>query len=462
MLRLGSKMQELKIREVLKACGGTLLSGDENASFSLIGKDSRAVKEGMFYIAIKGENFDGNKYAVSAMENGAMGCLVSEKIKSDKPVVYVKDTVKALGELAKYYRSKFNIPYVGITGSVGKTTTKDMIACALRAKYNVMKTRGNSNNHIGLPLTLLSLEKQNEIGVTEMGMSGFGEIDYLAGLVEPDTAVYTNIGVSHIEKLGSRENILKAKCEMLKHIRKDGFVVLCGDDDMLWGIRDKIKQRHIYYGIENNECGCVGRDIKTVGGGTQFDIIYENERYRAEIPVLGEHNVKNALAAYVVARHYGVEPEKIIDALSKFEPGAMRQNIIKVNHITVINDCYNSSPSSVQAGLKTLSQVSGKRKIAVLGDMLEMGNLSESLHRQAGGYVVDNKADFLVCIGDNSRYIIEGACACGFDRKKTKFFKTNKEANVFFDSFLKEDDVVLVKASRGMKLEEIVDHIVDF
>lgn len=456
-------MQRIKISEVAEATGGKILSGNSEDSFDCIGKDSRAVKQGMFYIAIKGENFDGNKYAESAMKNGAMGCLVSEEIESEKPVVLVEDTVKALGQLAKYYRNKFDIPYVGVTGSVGKTTTKDMIACALSAKLNVMKTQGNCNNHIGLPLTLLSLEKHHEIGVTEMGMSGFGEIEYLASLVEPETAVYTNIGVSHIEKLGSRENILKAKSEMLNHLKEDGLVVLCGDDDMLLSLTKDLEHKYITYGVENKNCDVYADNIRQSGETDMEFTIHCNEgTFEGRIPVLGDHNVNNALAAFIVARKYGVEPCDILSALSMFEPGAMRQNIVKTNGITLINDCYNSSPSSVQAGLKTLRQITGTRKIAILGDMLEMGEMSEKLHSDVGGYAVETKTDYLIAVGDKSRFIIEGACEKGFDKNNTKFFETNKQVNEFLDGFLKEGDAVLVKASRGMKLEEIVDHIIDF
>ena len=456
-------MQKIKISEVAEVTGGKILSGNPEDSFDCVGKDSRAVKQGMFYIAIKGENFDGNKYAVSAMENGAMGCLVSEPVESEKAVVLVDDTIKALGKLSKYYRDKFDIPYVGITGSVGKTTTKDMIACALSAKFNVMKTQGNFNNHIGLPLTLLNLDTYHEIGVTEMGMSNFGEIDYLASIVKPETAVYTNIGVSHIENLGSRENILKAKCEMLDHIKGDGFAVLCGDDDLLVKLAEDLKISHVTYGIENKDCDYCAYNIKQSGETeTKFSIHSPKGEFEGKIPVLGDHNVNNALAAFIVATHYGVKEEDAIEALSLFEPGAMRQNIIKTNGITVINDCYNSSPSSMQAGLKTLRQISGSRKIAVLGDMLEIGELSERLHKDVGAYVVENKTDFLIAIGKDSKFIIDGACEKGFDKSKTKYFTSKQEAKEFLDKFIQKDDAILVKASRSMEFEEIVDYIIGF
>ncbi len=455
-------MQNLTIKEVLNATGGTLVKGDETAVFNKIGKDSRAVEDNMLYVAIKGARFDGNDYAKACLDSGAMGCLVSREVEGEGNIVLVEDTTRALGQLASYYRKKFKIPFVGITGSVGKTTTKDMIACVLAAKYNTHKTEKNHNNHIGLPFTLFELKDEHEISVIEMGMSAFGEIDYLASLVKPETAVFTNIGLSHIENLGSRENILKAKCEMLNHLNKDGFVLMCGDDDMLISMDKTLEFDHKYYGIENKNCDFVAENIIQDKFSTQFDVCFDGKKYTVTIPVLGEHNVKNALCAFAVGVHYDIEPEKIIAALEEFIPGPMRQNIIPSDGVTIINDCYNSSPSSVEAGLKTLRQISGKRKVAVLGDMLEMGELSKELHMLCGKYVVDCKTDFLVCIGDKSRYIIEGATKEGFDENNTKFFKTNKEVNEFLDTFLLKDDVVLVKASRGMKLEEIVNHITDF
>ncbi len=455
-------MHNLTIGEVVKATGGKLLKGNENAVFSKIGKDSRAVEDNMLYVAIKGERFDGNDYAVASLEGGAMGCLVSREIEGEGNIILVEDTVKALGQLASYYRQKFSIPFIGVTGSVGKTTTKDMIACVLAAKYKTHSTLKNHNNHIGLPFTLFELNNSDEISVIEMGMSGFGEIDYLASLVKPQTAVLTNIGLSHIENLGSRENILKAKCEMLNHLDKNGFVLLCGDDDMLLSLDGELEFEHKYYGIENQNCDIVAKNIIQDKFSTKFEICCDGKSYEAEIPVLGEHNVKNALCAFGVGIHYNIEPETVIKALRSFVPGPMRQNIIPSEGMTIINDCYNSSPSSVEAGLKTLRQVGGKRKIAVLGDMLEMGDLSRELHLLCGKYVVESKTDFLVCVGDKSRFIAEGAIKEGFDKENTRFFETNKEVNDFLDTFLKKDDVVLVKASRGMKLEEIVNHITDF
>ena len=457
-------MLKLKIKEIVEATGGELVCGNPEDVIFDIERDSRVVSDGKMFIALVGENFDGNNFAEKAVENGAAGVIVSRRMELNTNVVLVDDTKKALGRIATYYRKKFNIPFVGITGSVGKTTTKDMIACVLNYKYNVLSTAGNFNNEIGLPLTLFKLNEMHEIGVTEMGMSGFGEIDNLSKMVEPDCGVFTNIGLSHVEKLGSRENILKAKTEMLNNLKKDGYVVLSGDDDMLITLKDNLKFEHIYYGIENKECDVFADNIVQSGNNeTSFDVSYGDEKISMTIPVLGEHNVKNALAAICVAKRFGIALEEVKEALKKFTPGKMRQNIIELKGITVINDCYNASPSSVEAGLKILNQI-GKsgRKIAILGDMLEMGELSELAHKAVGEYVVNNKVDYLITVGERSKDIAKGAISQGFDSKDISSFDTNQEVKDFVDGLLKKDDIVLVKASRGMKLEEIVEHIVEF
>ena len=457
-------MNALKISEIVEATGGTLLHGDPDATFIDISTDTRVIKPGMLFVALKGDSFDGHNFVEAAFSSGAAGCVVSREMDADGNVILVKDTLKALGDIAAFYRNQFSIPFVGITGSVGKTTTKDMIACALSAKYNVLKTQGNFNNQIGLPLTLFRLTDEHEIGVTEMGMSGFGEIDALAGMVKPDTAVFTNIGLSHIEKLGSRENILKAKTEMLNHLQPDGFVVLCGDDDMLWSLKDSLAFSHVYYGVENKACDIFATDISTTDTKeTTFTIREGNDSLKVTIPVLGEHNIKNALAAYATAMHHGVDRAAFVTAMRNFVPGKMRQNILEVSGITVINDCYNASPSSVEAGLKILSQIDkNRRKIAVLGDMLEMGKWSVDAHALVGKMVVDNKVDYLVTVGKNSVHIAKGAEEAGFAKDHVISFETNNQVIAYLDTLLTTGDIVLVKASRGMKLEEVVEHIVGF
>lgn len=456
-------MQNMTVLDILQATGGTLLKGNPNRVLTDIITDSRAKQEGMLFVAIVGARFDGNDYVDDAAGNGAACCVVSKRVDANCDLILVDDTTKALGDIATYYRNKFEIPFVGITGSVGKTTTKDMISCVLESKYRILKTLGNFNNNIGLPLTVLRLTEFDEIGVTEMGMSGFGEIDYLAKIVRPETAVFTNIGLSHIEKLGSRENILKAKAEMLNHMADNGNVVFCGDDDMLWQIKDMTDKKITTYGIENKDCDVTAENIVQNGDSTEFEICTGKKKYKASIPVLGHHNVKNALAAFCVARKYDISPDAVISALGDYKPGKMRQNIIVEKGVTVINDCYNASPSSVEAGLKILDQIDKKgRKIAILGDMLELGDYSEYAHKLVGSYVVKSKTDFLLTVGEASENIVKSAIEKGFDADKCKSFKNNKEVMAFCDNFITEGDVVLVKASRSMKFEEITEHIIHF
>jgi len=456
-------MQNMTVFDILQATKGTLIKGNPNRVLSDISIDSRAKQPGALFVAIVGARFDGNDYVADAASNGAVCCVVSNRVEAPCDLILVDDTTKALGDIAAYYRNKFEIPFVGITGSVGKTTTKDMISCALEEKYRVLKTIGNFNNNIGLPLTVLRLSEFDEIGVTEMGMSGFGEIDYLAKIVKPEVAVFTNIGLSHIEKLGSRENILKAKTEMLDYLPEKGCVVFCGDDDLLWEIKKMTKRKTITYGIENKKNDVVAKNIVQSGETTEFDICAGKEMIHVVIPVLGNHNVKNTLAAYCVARKYDVSPKEIAEAFKNYKPGKMRQNIIEEKGVTVINDCYNASPSSVEAGLKILTQIDKKgRKIAILGDMLELGDYSEYAHKLVGEYVVNSKADFLITVGNASENIVKSAVEKGFSPDKCKSFKSNQEVMDFCDSFIKEGDVVLVKASRSMKFEEITEHIVHF
>ena len=450
------------ISDILKATGGKLIAGNGQGEITDINTDTRIIREGMLFVALIGDSFDGNDYVQQAVNAGAVGCVVSKEVKADTNLILVEDTTKALGQIAKYHKERFAVPFVGVTGSVGKTTTKDMISCALSAKFNVLKTQKNFNNHIGLPLTLLRLRGEHQIGVVEMGMSGFGEIDYLASLATPEVAVFTNIGLSHVEKLGSRENILKAKSEILNHLSSDGLVVYCADDDLLVTLKGKTGHKYISYGIENKEADIIGTHITANESSTSFDIIYENKTYSAQIPVLGDHNVKNALAAFIVATHFGAEPTAVIEALKSFVPGQMRQNILHTNGITVINDCYNASPSSAEAGIKILNQLKGARKIAVLGDMLEMGELSDYAHRLVGKYVVDFGVDFLVTVGKKSNAIADGAIQNGFSPENTASFENNAQAIEFLDKFIKQGDIILVKASRSMKLEEISEHLLDF
>ncbi len=457
-------MAKLTLTDIVKATGGIFTNGNGDTVVTDINTDSRVICEGMLFVALKGDNFDGHDFVSVAESHGCSAVLVSEDVAVSGAKILVPDTLKALGDIATYYRNMFDMPFIGITGSVGKTTTKDMIACVLESKYNVLKTKGNFNNQIGLPLTLFRLEKEHNIGVTEMGMSGFGEIDSLSSMVKPETCVFTNIGMSHIEKLGSRENIRKAKFEMLNHAVRGGNVIFCGDDEMLWEAKDAFYGfRSASYGIANPECTVRATDITYGSDYTEFNLCHGEDKFKVQIPVLGEHNVKNAMAAYLVGLCYGVTKEQYVKAVSCFTPGNMRQNILEVNGITVINDCYNASPSSVQAGLKILSQVDkSRRKVAVLGDMLEMGDWAKEAHTLVGKYVVENDVSLLVTVGKDSKNIALGAMNAGMKKEQIKSFETNEQVISYLDGIVEKGDIVLVKASRGMKLETIVEHLIRF
>ncbi len=453
-------MHKLSCREILEATGGKLISGDDSKFFLHISTDSRKIAAGDLFIPIVGEKFDGHVFINSALEQGAVGAITQKEIQisSDKTLILVDDTLKALQKIASYYRERFSIPFVGITGSVGKTSTKDMIASVLDQKYRVLKTQGNFNNEIGLPLTIFNLESIHEVAVIEMGMSGFGEISRLTAIARPDIAVITNIGLSHIEKLGSRNNILKAKLEILEGLDEDGLVVLNGDDDLLSLQIGKLGYRTVSYGLSDNN-DYQARNVENLGEeGTRFNIELSNELYTIHVPVPGIHNVYNALAAIAVAIELGVAIEKAIDGIKEFCPGNMRLNIINRNGIKIINDAYNASPNSMEAALNVLFDIKQEgRTVAVLGDMLEMGDWAPDAHRGVGKYARDKGIDYIITVGKAAADIANGALEGGAAKDCVKIFDSNQKAIELLKGFLKQGDTVLVKGSRGMKMEQIVE-----
>lgn len=453
-------MQKLTCREILEATGGKLISGDDSKVFLHISTDSRKIADGDLFIPIVGEKFDGHVFINSALEQGAAGAITQKviEVSVNKPLILVDDTLKALQKIASYYRSRFSIPFVGITGSVGKTSTKDMIASVLDQKYRVLKTQGNFNNEIGLPLTIFNLESIHEAAVIEMGMSGFGEISRLTAIACPDVAVITNIGLSHIEKLGSRNNILKAKLEILEGLDEDGLVVLNGDDDLLSTQIGKLGYRTVSYGLsENNDYQA--RNVENLGEeGTTFIIELSGNSYVIHVPVPGIHNVYNALAAIAVAIELGVTIEKAVEGIKEFCPGNMRLNIINHNGIKIINDAYNASPNSMEAAINVLFDIKQQgRTVAVLGDMLEMGDWAPEAHRGVGKYARDKGIDYIITVGKAAADIANGALKAGATEESINVFDSNEKAVEFLKSFLKQDDTVLVKGSRGMKMEQIVE-----
>lgn len=423
-----------------------------------ISTDTRNLKEGCLFVAISGERFDGHNFIPDALKAGA-AAAVSEKEITGCPCILVENTRKAYLELASYYRKKFSPILVGVTGSVGKTTTKEMIALVLSEKYNCLKTIGNLNNEIGLPKTLFTMDNSHTAAVIEMGMSDFGEIERLSKTAAPTIGVITNIGFSHIENLKTQEGILKAKLEILKGMENNAPLVLNGDDSYLFPLKNKLcGERPVkLFGIENKESDFRGSDIIESDGKTSFNVNYEGKSAKIFIPCVGKHNVLNALAAFCIGKLTGMEDNEIVSALMRYQTDGLRQNIVKKGDYTLIIDCYNASPDSMKAMIDVLSGMkSSGRKIAVLGDMLELGKESEELHRVVGRYVCNAKPDMLFCFGKEAEYINEEAEKSGI----TSYYTSDKDdLKEKIKSSIKSGDILLFKASRGMKLEDIVNSI---
>ncbi len=447
-------MKKLMISEIAKAVGG-VANGD--AQIKGICIDSRLCEEGLLYIAIHGENFDGHNFTSSALANGAAAAMIHHDVDCEGIFIRVDDTREALLRLANWFRNTYDIPVVGLTGSVGKTTTKEMTWAVLNEKYNAIKTEGNLNNDIGLPRTLMRLEEDTEAAVIEMGMSNKGEISVLSKTAEPTIAIISNIGVSHMENLGSRENICAAKLEILDGLREGCPILLNGDDPFLASA--KIEDHPVfYYGINDKFSDFRASDIEQQDDSTTFNIIYDTDKIqKVTIPTIGIHNVYNALAAFGVGFKLGVTPEEAANGLKKYEPSGMRQRVKMVKGIRFIEDCYNASPDSQQAALKMLSTVQAKRKIAVLGDMLELGAISEDAHRNAGLIAAKNKIDVLMTYGERSQLTAQRAEECGVPVVKS-FLQKSELADSLLE-LLEEGDAVLFKASRGMALEDVINSL---
>lgn len=447
-------MQQLTLKQIAEAVGGKCeyFSAVDNICI-----DTRNMKENCLYIAIKGERFDGHDFIRDAFELGAIA-VMSEKPVDSGPAIIVDDTRAALLKLAKYYRTLFNINIIGITGSVGKTTTKEMISTVLSRKYRTLKTQGNLNNEIGLPLTLLKIDKSHQAAVIEMGMSDFGEISRLSVTTKPNVAVITNIGYSHYETLGSRENILKAKLEIIDGLEGNAPLILNADDDILSNVQYEIERDIIYYGIDNSIANIKATNIESSDNSTKFDILYWGKTISAVIPTVGKHNILNALAAFCVGVMSDIPAEDIVKAFLLIEPADMRQRIVKKDGRTLIVDCYNASPTSMRAALSVLGQMncSGKR-IAILGDMLELGESSPSFHAEIADVAAAENIDTLICIGEYMDNAFYRAKELGF--QDCHHFKDKDALVEYLKDGTSEGDVLLFKASRGVKLEEVIETI---
>lgn len=452
----------MNIKTIAHVTDGTIynLSGDEIVK-NVVRSDNE-VTEGAVFVALRGENNNGFDYAKSAIEKGAVCCVVNrdEEGISSLPCIAVDDTFKALRDIATYYRSQFNMPIVGVTGSVGKTSTKGMIASVLSQEYATLKTEGNYNNEVGVPLTVFRMSDDDEMAVIEMGMSDFGEISRLTDIVKPDIAVITNIGVSHIENLGSRVGIAKAKFEILEGLPQgDGTVILNGDDDMLWAKNGELDFETLFFGIENKSCDIVANNIKLFSCGSEFDVRIDGEDYHFETTVPGIHQVYNALAAILIGYKYNMKIKSMIKGVHDFKPEGLRQKRIEYKDYTVINDCYNACPASMKAGIEVLKMTAdangNRRCVACLADMLELGDEAKRQHEIVGTVCGEKKIDVLIAIGENAKYIAKSAVESGMRHENVYTFDDNKSAENALNSIIKKGDIILLKGSRGMKLEEI-------
>ena len=452
-------MEKLTLRQLLEAVGGTLLGdfADLDATAADVCTDSRSITPGCLFIPLEGERFDGHSFINAALEAGAAGCLTAREREGYLPgkfYIKVRSTQRALWELARYYKGLFPIPFIAVTGSVGKTTTKDMVAAVLGARFRVHKTEGNFNNDIGVPLTLLKLEKGHEVCVVELGMDHAGEIDNLARLVEPDMALITNIGDAHIENLGSRENIFKAKCEIFPHLKRDGLAVLNGDDPLLATLKGTLSQRAVFVG-GGEGLDYTARDLNSGDGGhLTCRVKTPRGQFEADIPALGSHMIYPTLMAAAVGEALGMAPDEIVRGIGAFLPTKMRMNIVRCKgDIVILNDAYNANPQSMRAAIQVLADSQGENKVAVLGDMFELGPFAPALHTGVGECLGKAGVNCLVAVGDLAAHIAEGAKSSGVP--EVYHCQTKEEAKLILERLIQPDSVFLVKASRGMKMEEL-------
>lgn len=441
-------MEEIFLKEIARWCNTeTSLQG----SIRTISTDSRVIDENTLFIALKGERFDANDFVDEVLLKNAKAVVCSRYNGNSERVIIVEDTGKALLQIAKGYREKFKIPFVALTGSVGKTTTKGMVHAVLSEKYNTLKTQGNLNNEIGVPKTLFCLEKTHEVAVIEMGMNHFNEISRLTDTVKPDIGIITNVGTAHIENLGSREGILKAKYEITEGMKKGSPLIINGDNDMLATINTDDFEV-LKFGIEQSDLYMKAKDIEFLPDGSQFTAICENETVKAFVPAVGVHNVYNALCAMCVGKKLGFTLQESADALKNFVPEGMRQNVRSVLGYTFIEDCYNANPDSMKASLVTLNTIKKGRSIAVLGDMLELGSFSDEAHYEVGKFAAEQKTDIVLTFGNLSELTEKGARENGASAKS---FADKDALTEYLKSILKENDTILFKGSRSMKMEEI-------
>ncbi|MDY6854339.1 MAG: UDP-N-acetylmuramoyl-tripeptide--D-alanyl-D-alanine ligase [Thermodesulfobacteriota bacterium] len=459
---------KFSVNEILAFSGGSLIHGSHHVSFKDISTDSRTIRAGELFIALEGEHFDGHRFITEVREKGASGAIVKKgALKQEEQnsigfVIEVEDTLKALGDIARFWRMKHPIQVVGITGSNGKTTTKDMVGKILEIPFNILKTEGNFNNQVGLPLTLLRLKEKDEIAVLELGTNSRSEIKRLSHISLPDVAVITNIGLAHLQGFRSVDELTDEKGEIFKALSKDGFAVINEDDARVSSLGAACKCKKIRFALQGN-ADIMAKDVSTDNSGNiSFILISKQGDVHINLPLYGTFNVYNALAAAGVAQALGIGLDVIQRGLEDFYPPSGRMEVMDFGWYMLINDAYNANPNSVEMALKTLVTFKGaKRTIAVLGDMLELGEFSESEHIHAGKLVSKLGIDYLFTMGEESVNIAQGAREDGMNIERIYSGKEHKEVFLKLKATIKDGDCILVKGSRAMKMELIIKELIE-
>ncbi|MCF0154961.1 MAG: UDP-N-acetylmuramoyl-tripeptide--D-alanyl-D-alanine ligase [Veillonella sp.] len=448
-------MAKFTLAEVLTATGGSCGQA-QDLQFLDVSTDTRTISDGCLFVALRGANFDGHDFLDKARELGALAAIVEVGHGSDAlPCIEVENTLRAYQDLARFHRRRFSIPVIAITGSSGKTTTKDMVAAVLSTELNVLKTEKNFNNEIGLPKTLLQLTEEHEACVVEMGMRGLGQIEELALIAEPTLGIVTNVGTSHIELLGSRENIGKAKAELIECLPADSLAILNADDDLVAAMESVAKGQVMMYGIDH-DASVQASHISYKKDGISFACQCLDKSFDVFLPMIGIHNVYDALAAIGAGAHVGISPDHMKEGLSVFTGTPMRQELVAFTDMVILNDAYNANPSSMAEAIKALGQLEGHRKVAMIGDMLELGDFTEEGHRQTGRLLVEEGYDLVYTFGEAAKFVADEVRQGGVE---VHVCSSHLEmANAYWDA-RQAGDVVLVKGSRGLRMERVVEEL---
>jgi len=446
-------MGKLTLKQAAASCGGWVDPKYENIEFLGANNDTRLIQPGQLFIVLQGAR-DGHDFIPQAIEKGAAAVLCSRKV-GDYPAIIVDDPRTALGDIARAERKRIGCKVVGITGSVGKSTTKEMVATVLESTYRTAKTPVNHNNDIGMPMAILAMPEDTEVAVLEMGMNHFREMAYLSSVAQPDIAVIVNIGSMHIEFLGSMEGVRQAKLEILEGMEKGGKVLLNGDDAMLRSLPRRIEQSITYFGNDAKTCAVSYSNVQEENGTLKFNVCHGNQCFPVEMALEGWHYVVDAMAAIAVAVELDVSPVRIQEQLSMFRNMAGRQEIYEANGFTIISDCYNAGPESMAAALKVLGKRTGRR-IAVLGDMLELGDVTWAEHFKIGRIAAEN-ADIIYSYGPNANRVSSGAITGGINPVFARHFHTHEELSAALKRLAKPGDIYLFKGSRGMHMERVLE-----